>query len=74
MLIIRSEDNSIIEMFDTVKEFKIYIEEILERFEEILNEREDYFFYLLDEPLEDACFENKFKKYKEITKNDVEVR
>lgn len=76
MLIIRNEDYKIVEMFDTVKEFKEYIDETLLFLEKETNEENDDFGFkfLFDKPLEDVCFENKFKKYKEITKNEVEVR
>lgn len=76
MLIIRREDNSIVEMFDTVKEFKAYMDETLLFLEKEINEEDDdfRFKFLFDKPLEDVCFENKLKMYGETTNNSLEVR
>lgn len=76
MLIIRNENNSIVEMFDTVKEFKAYIDETLLFLEKEINQEDDYFGfkYLFDKPLEEVCFEDKFKMYRETTNNEVENR
>lgn len=76
MLIIRNEDYKIVEMFDTVKEFKAYIDETLLFLEKEINEEYDGFGFkfLFDKPLEDVCFEDKFKMYRETINNEVEVR
>ena len=55
---------------------KAYIDETLLFLEKEINQEDDYFGfkYLFDKPLEEVCFEDKFKMYRETTNNEVENR
>ena len=76
MIIIRDEDNAvIIEMFDTVKEFKQYIDNYLTEMEKGMNEDgllRDKGGRLLEVPINVAGFSYKLSSYKEITGDQIQ--
>ena len=75
MIIIRDEEKQIIEMFDTVKEFKHYIDKYLKEMEEGMNADkllEDKGGNLLEVPLDKAGFSYKLSSYKDITGDKIE--
>ena len=76
MIIIRDEENVIIiEMFDTVKEFKQYIDNYLTEMEKGMNEDgllQDKGGNLLEIPLNKAGFSYKLSSYKDITGDQIQ--
>ena len=75
MIIIKSEEGHIVEVFDTAKEFKYYIDEYLQKMEKGMNEDkllEERNRMLLEIPLDKAGFTYKLNSYLDITNDKVE--
>ena len=76
MIIIRDEENiCIVEMFDTVKEFKQYIDNYLKEMEDGMNADKLLEYRggnLLEMPLDKAGFSYKLSSYKDITRDNIE--
>ena len=76
MIIIRDEENiNVVELFDTVKEFKQYIDNYLTEMEKGMNEDgllQDRGGNLLEIPLNKAGFSYKLSSYKDITGDKIQ--
>ena len=76
MIIIRDEENiNVVELFDTVKEFKQYIDNYLTEMEKGMNEDgllQDRGGNLLEIPLNKAGFSYKLSSYKDITGDQIQ--
>lgn len=76
MIIIRDEENiNVVELFDTVKEFKQYIDNYLTEMEKGMNEDkllEDRGGNLLEIPLNKAGISYKLSSYKDITGDQIQ--
>lgn len=72
MIIIRNEENEIVDLFDTVNEFKVYIEQTLNEMEEGL--LADGLGTIFNTNIEKQNFYNQLKMYQEMTENKIEVK
>lgn len=72
MIILRNEENEIVNLFDTAEEFKDYIEQALNEMEEGL--LADGMGTIFDTDIEEQSFYNQLKQYCEITCERVEIK
>ena len=72
MIIVRNEINEIVEMFDTVYEFKDFLYE--ELFEMDKGLKKDTGAGIFNVPVCDVSFNFRLKTYLEMTENRIEVR
>lgn len=72
MIILKDEDNEIINLFDTAAEFKAYIEQTLNEMEEdLLADGEGTIF---NTDIEEQSFHRQLKMYCDMTCETVEIK
>lgn len=71
MIILRNEDNEIVNLFDTAKEFKEYLDNFILEVEKEDKTTKDAF---LKKSIKEETFANKLNMYLELSQNTVEIK
>ena len=77
MIILRNDSGKIVELFDTVKEFKNYLDIELMKMEEGMAEDgllEDSNDMLFGADLDEVCFEAKLEEYLTVNTETIEIK